>query len=407
MEAKAIYILTDTSRNSGRKFLQNILRFSMTRYDWRLSIMEPNDAGKRRLAEAVQNGAADGVITSMLEDASLEQTLEKSSIPLVVIGTRRICLPRRTANLAVIALNEQRLGREAGQHLFRLGSFRSFGFVHPRTEFLRYLASLRAKGFREELAAHGIATREYFPAADEAQDIEAMQTWIAEADKPAAVVAATDAVAVSVYAACERNGTKIPKDIRILGIDNDELTCLSLKPALSSFSTDMERQGEFAAEVLERIMSRKKGYSKRRDIVMPGGGEATVRHSTEILSPGLALVNRAREFIEANADRRITVTDVIAFLRVSKRTAYLRFAQFSDKTILRTIDEARIGYVKKCLRSSRQSILSISRMAGFQSPNHLKTLFRKLVGMTMSEYRASAASSSHAAQSSSRRQRCR
>ena len=387
MKTRLIYILTDTSRNSGRKLLQSILHFSMGRHDWRLNIMEPNDTGRRRLAEAVRGDGPDGVITSMLEDAALEQTLEKSSVPLVVIGTRRNCLPRRTANLAVIALNEQRLGREVGQYLFRLGSFRSIGFVHPRKEFLRHLASLRAKGFREELATHGMTIREYLPLADETQDAEALQKWIAESEKPAAVVAATDAVAVSVYAACERAGAKIPKDIRIIGIDNDELTCLSLKPELTSFSTDMERQGEVAAEVLERIMSQRKGYGTRKDITMPGGGEPIERHSTQVLAPGLALVKRAQEYIERNADRRITTDDVIAFLRVSKRTAYLRFAQFSDKTILQTIDEARIGYVKKCLRSSRQSILSISRMAGFQNPNHLKTLFRKLTGMTMREWR--------------------
>jgi LacI family transcriptional regulator len=388
MKPKMIYIMTDTSRNSGRKLLQSILRFSMSRYDWRLNIMEANDAGRRRLAEAVLGDVADGIITSMLESAPMERMLEKSSIPLVVIGTRRNCLPRRSANLAIVALNEQRLGREVGQYLFRLGSFRSIGFVHPRKDFLKYLASLRAKGFRDELAADGMAISEYIPIDDETQDAKAMQTWIEDSSKPMAVVAATDAVAVSVYAACERAGAKIPKDVRVIGIDNDELTCLSLKPELSSFSTDMERQGEVAAEVLERIMSQRKGYCKRKDIIMLGGGEPIERHSTQVLSPGLALVKRAQEYIERNADRRISIDDVIAFLRVSKRTAYLRFAQFSNKTILQTINEARIGYVKKCLRSSRQSILSISRMADFQNPNHLKTLFRNLTGMTMREWRA-------------------
>ncbi|MBR4653526.1 MAG: substrate-binding domain-containing protein [Kiritimatiellae bacterium] len=387
MKEKEVYVLTNTTRNSGRRLLHGILRFSMTRYDWRLRIMEPTASGRSKIARAALSRAADGIITSVLEHPALYRALEKSDVPLVAIGTRRDPLPGRSRNFAAVMFDECRFGREAGLHLFRLGMFRSFGFVHSRLEFLRHLSSLRAKGFLEELASHGVKVVEYVPVCPASADASALAAWVAGLEKPAAILAATDSRATEVYAACDAADAAIPDDVRVLGIDDDEQTCLSLKPPLSSLATDFEQQAIFAAETLERMMSQPKAGFGRRELVFPGGSVPVERSSTKVLAPGLELVRRACEYIERNADRRITVDDVASFLRVSKRTAFLRFAEFSDTSISQTIAAARIAYVKGRLRTSRQSILSISRMAGFDSPNHLKALFRKHTGMTMRDWR--------------------
>lgn len=377
--------MADASRNSGRHILQGILGYAMSRLDWRLHILEATDEGKEALARAIRSSVADGAICSALENDRLERVIEASCVPFVAIGSRQSTLPGRKLNLATVTFDEVRIGRTAARHLFRDGAFKSFGFVHHALPFLRHLSRLRARGFAEELAQHGIAAREYVPAG--AQDARALADWVAALPKPAAVVIGNDTRAVDFYAACEKARVRIPDDVRVLGIDNDELTCLTLVPSLSSLATDFEGQAAEAAATLDRMIRRRLGPCPRKDVLFNGPITLVARASTSTLPPGIALVRRAEEYIRVNAGRHLSVDDVVAFLRVSKRTAYLRFAQFAEKSILDTINDARIGHVKRKLLTSRQTIESVSAAAGFRSVNHLKALFKKRVGMTMRAWR--------------------
>ena len=127
----------------------------------------------------------------------------------------------------------------------------------------------------------------------------------------------------------------------------------------------------------------------RKDVLFrPSGLTVVERESTRVLAPGLALIQRAHDYITANANRAISTEDVITHLGVSRRLAYLRFREFEHKSIHQSILLARIAHVKKRLISSRQKIETISRDCGFENPNNLKIIFRRLTGMTMREWRA-------------------
>ena len=238
------------------------------------------------------------------------------------------------------------------------------------------------------MSAQNIQVESYHSSGDSTSDCNDLGQWLLTLAKPACVLAAFDKRAADVVYACERFGIGIPDQVRVIGIDNDEYTCLSTNPNLSSVATDAELEGYTAAAQLNRLFLRRGKRFERASIICRTTCEIVPRESTSVLSPGLEIVRRAQEYILANSGHAITVDDVVAFLHVSRCLAYLRFREYAKKTILETINDARIDFVKRKLKSSRQSIDSVALSCGFSNPNHLKTLFKKTTGMTMREWRA-------------------
>ena len=111
------------------------------------------------------------------------------------------------------------------------------------------------------------------------------------------------------------------------------------------------------------------------------------RGSTRTLAPGKVLVSRAKEFIAKNADRPLTIGDVVAFSHVSQRLLFLRFKEFSDKSIQETINAERIRHFCKRLRTGGGTIRDIAASCGFGNMTTLRSLFSSAIGMTIRAWR--------------------
>ena len=386
---KEIFILVNAAKCSGRGILHGFLSAVGDRADFRLHICEMSEYGRKSLADAISSNQVDGLVSSEIEDARLANLIERSHFPLVIIGTREHCLPRRTTNMRIVTLNEQKLASIATRHLISCGRFASYGYVHFRENFCHYLSMQRELGFYKALKhAHleGISYTTNLP--EEKSDAQQLGEWLKSLPKPAAILVGYDRRAAEVLDACLQFNIRVPDEVRVIGIDNDEITCQHTKPRLSSVTTDNICEGRTAAMELIAMLSKKNPHAARTTILIPASMAIVERESTRVLSPGLAMARRAREYIEQNANRAITVKEVITHLGVSRRLAYLRFREFEHKSIHQAILLARVDCVKRRLLSSRQKIETISRDCGFDNPNNLKIVFRKLTGMTMREWRA-------------------
>ncbi len=386
---KEIYILVNAAKCSGRGILHGFLSVAGSRADFHLHICEMSDYGRKSLADAIVSKAVDGLVTSEIEDIRLSELLEHSDFPLVVIGTRERCLPRRKTSLRIVTTDERKLSQTATQHLISCGRFATYGYVHFREDFCRHLSALRERGFYESLRharLEGVSYATDLP--EEKSDAEQLGAWLRSLRKPAAILAGYDRRAVEVLDACAKNGISIPDEIRVMGIDNDEIVCQQSRPRLSSVTTDNVCEGRVAARQLIALLRNAGGKQPRKTIISPATMEIVERESTRVLATGLLIAQRARDFIRENANRAVTVDEVVSHLGVSRRLAYLRFKEFERQSIHQAILLARISHVKKRLLASRQRIGTISRDCGFKNPNNLKVIFRRLTGMTMREWRA-------------------
>lgn len=385
---KEIYILVNAAKCSGRRVLQGFLSSVDERTDFRLHICEMSEYGRKSLEDAILSNRVDGLVTSEIEDSSLAELLDHSDFPLVVIGTRDNCLPHRKENIRIVTVDEQKLSATATRHLIGCGRFATYGYVHFREDFCRYLSRQREEGFYEALRQarlKGISYATDLP--EEKSDALQLGVWLRSLPKPAAILVGYDRRAAEVLEACAKNDIAVPDEIRVMGIDDDEIICLQTRPRLTSVTTDNMSEGHTAAQQLISMLRSVRKASKRKTVFSPIAPAIIERESTRVLAPGLVLAQRAREFIHANAHRAVTVEEVIGHLGVSRRLAYLRFKEFENKSIHQAILLARIAHVKKRLVNSRQKISAVARDCGFGNPNNLKIIFRRLTGMTMREWR--------------------
>lgn len=382
------------SYKSGRDMLRGISRYANRHCHWRMHVINVLDRNTVDEFKAAIRQNVDGIILNGVVFPEITSMLKDSRIPLVAFGARVPELGRRTHSLLFIRNDDYAIGKAGADYLMSLGSFRSY--VYIPTNQPSYASHLRQNGFTDQLRRKGkdvIA----FPIDPNRQDggyeeIKALAEWLRTIPRPIAAMAAFDQRAAHLLEAAQRCGVKVPGQMVVLGVDNDELVCDFTDPPLTSIEPDHGHNGELAVVELERMMSGDGGNivrlrkSSRKRIVE--------RQSTKPVAPAAQLVARGLAYIRKNATRGISTADVISHLGVSRRLADLRFREFAGATIHAIIVKTRLDDLKRRLRDTDIDIASLSAACGFESENYAKNLFKARFGMSMSAWRAQ-----HAAQS--------
>ena len=209
--------------------------------------------------------------------------------------------------------------------------------------------------------------------------------------RPVGILAANDTYAVELLDICRKCGLRIPKDVALIGVDNEEFLCENTSPSLTSIEPDFEREGYEATKAIIQLLEKKE--VPRR--INCGIKRVIIRKSTIDVGYAEALVNRALEYINAKATSGITVSDVCSHLRISRRLLGLRFQEIRNTSPLDAIIERKLTALKKELATSDLPISIVCKRCGFGSENHPKKLFRERYKMTMRDYRNHAQARKH------------
>ena len=328
----------------------------------------------------------DGILYSLDAVPALEEELAKTNIPTVGIDVPdKSPLCERTRNLALVTSDCAAIGRAAADLLLDSGMFRSFAFVPD----LRHAQWGRQRGhaFMARLKSHGFSASAYRRPRGVAYDIAEIAAWLKGLPKPCGIFAAFDDRALDVMEACRMAELRIPHDIAVVGVDNDELLCEHASPALTSVQPDHEAEGRLAAELLCGMMERHVTRTIRRESC--GVKQVAMRESTPKVSNAGRLVQRAVAYIQSYATKGIGVRDVVAHLKCSRRLADLRFRELQEMSILESIRKAQMDAVCRLLRTTNLSTAAIAVQAGFASAKHLPEMFKAAFGCSMGAYRKS------------------
>lgn len=203
--------------------------------------------------------------------------------------------------------------------------------------------------------------------------------------KPVSVFAVTDRLADVTLMAAESLKMRCPDDIRVVGVDDDEVICMSSPTPLSSVRPDWAEGGRLAAEALETQMRGEKPQRK----YLYGAAGVTRRASTRdpYRRPKDERVLRALSFIDAEYASPIDLADVVRAMGCSRSLAELRFRGETGKTILETLTEKRWGKLLVQLRRRDVDFSALPSICGFRSSAALRELFRRRTGMSMTEWR--------------------
>lgn len=379
MTRRNILILLWSTAASGRDFLYGLSIYLKSRPSWNIRLMPTAEELSPDIVRSIRSGAFDGIVTDENTLASNPVLRARKETSLVVFGTRP--LEDKDKNVTYIQNDDRMIGRLGAQHFLGLGNFRSFGFVP--TVVPHVWSRDRAEGFAEELAKTG-QTAEVF---DKNSRRRSLTAWLRQLPKPCAVMAAWDSRAIEVVETAKKAGFDIPRQVAVLGVDNDELICGFTSPSISSVYPPHEENGIAAGKALNRLFAKTRG--KKKPVILCSGAKIIQRESTAPLTPAAHLILSALEFIQKNATRNIRVDDVVRHLKVSRRLADLRFREFQGESILETITRIRLEEVAKRLLTTQLPASTIAKTCGFEDVSYLGKLFRRKYGETLQRWRKS------------------
>ncbi|GAB4374484.1 MAG: hypothetical protein Kow009_10030 [Spirochaetales bacterium] len=101
-----------------------------------------------------------------------------------------------------------------------------------------------------------------------------------------------------------------------------------------------------------------------------------------------ALIREALDYISRNYGEEITLESMAARVRLSSFYFSKMFKQYTGVTFIDYLSGFRVEKAKELLEDPRWSIKEISAQVGYQDPNYFTRVFRRLEGLTPSEYRS-------------------
>lgn len=392
-KAKSVALLIESSNAYSRGMLRGIAAYMHENELWSIRLPELERGAPP--PPWIRNWKGDGII-ARIENKAFADALRQQKIPIVDVSAAR-----QLPEIPWVEIDEDETADAAFNHLHERG-FANFAFCgEPRFRW----SQLRQNAFVKRVTDEGYPclvfepkdnpNKESFsggnsngdrPNASTSLDREtkAMAKWLQSLPRPVAILACYDVKARQVLELCREIGLRVPEDIALLGVDNDEVLCDLCTPPLSSVIPSARNIGFAAAQTLDRLMSGKP-LDQHCTLIGPIGVET--RQSTDILAVDDPEVATAIRFIRDHHSEPINVQDVIRDIPVSRRSIEIRFRKIVGRTIYQEIVRRRIERICQLLNTSQLSLAQIAQRTGFESEEYMSVAFRRAKGMPPGRFR--------------------
>lgn len=281
-----------------------------------------------------------------------------------------------------VVADHREVGRQAARHLLERGLTELALVGYPVHDF----SVERQHGFTEVAEQNGVKVSTFLERTRRIEEPNglwkwnaALQKWLQNLPKPIGILASHDIQGVQLSEYCNQQKFRVPDDVAIVGVDDDDLLCELARPSLSSVALPSERIGYQAAQLLDNLLQSKR--RKREEVILPPGG-VVVRQSSDLQSISDQDVAEALRYIRSNSGSPIQVADVLRAVPVSRRGLERRFRKCLNRSIFEVISRTHIECARQMLISTNHSMATIAEKSGFRDSRHFSILFRKLMGAT-------------------------
>lgn len=208
---------------------------------------------------------------------------------------------------------------------------------------------------------------------------------IKKAGLPAAVFAFEDIFATEILDAALATDLRVPEDVSILGVNNDELICETLTVPLSSIENNLIKVGYEAAALLDRLIDGEDAPA--HPILIPPEPNVIVRQSTDTYAVSHAGLSRALDFIKEHFSEMISVADVACAAAISESSLRQLFKEKLGQTPGQEIQKRRFELAGHLLAATDLRLEEIAEQSGFGDRRNLHSAFRRMLNTTPSQYR--------------------
>ena len=215
-------------------------------------------------------------------------------------------------------------------------------------------------------------------------DQSELTAWLNGLPKPIAIMTCDDNQGNILLQACELCGINVPFDVAIMGVDNDEILCNMSNPSMSTINVDIERGGAATAAMAERMV-KDPSYMGEDIVLQPLS--VVERVSSSLFATNDKEVLMALRYIHANIDTKISVSDILSCVPISRRLLENRFKKMTGMTIYNYISIQRIERFALLLISSNDSITDIAARLDEYDTKSISRRFKDLKGCTPTEFR--------------------
>ena len=360
--------VSSTVHKANADYLAGILRYASGRQDWNLWLFNP--LADYSYGNVLPARRASGVIANGFDEVPLESLRPRNRRACVVISD---CAT--DSGVSSVLCDNAAVARAAAD-FFLARKFRNFAFAE---------APLPEAFSVERLDAFAAAVR---PGCATFTNLSAgspdFARWLRHLPRPCALFAANDRIAKVAADICRVSGIRVPQEIAILGVDDEEMVCNFTSPTLSSVRPAFEAGGYMAAELLDSIM---RGKTREAVHLRYGVTGIVERDSTAISSADVSSSSALEAYIRQHAKAEMTTETAVRAVGRDGVRIRRAYREAYGRTVCRGIQEARLREVQKLLQKTRVPIGTIGPMCGFGNEFYLKTLFKSRFGMTMSQWR--------------------
>ncbi len=371
-----IFLVLPRSHLKNQELLRGIYEYAYPSKSWAMFFIAQTPDSIRDLHHTT---SAAGLI-GRLGREDLAEAAAELNIPVVNIHGGR-----RFSGLVQIGCDMEACGRFAAKNLQDCG-VPFFGFYGlPGEDF----SDRQQEGFTSELHKKGFkiypfSPQEYLPKIGESSRKHPAVYWLQELPKPIAIYCPTDVLSHELANYCLQARLDIPREVLILGVDNDEILCHGSQPPLSSIRQPYRMVGRKAAELLDSLMA---GEPPPEMPCLMDSPEIVERQSTLHFHTGDPIVEKALQWMREEIGRGISVKETAKAIGISPRVLELRFRKTLGMSPQRELQRLRVELIKTHLRNDGNSLERIAEACGLSSGVYISQFFQRETGMTPGQYR--------------------
>lgn len=310
------------------------------------------------------------------------------NFPMVAIGST----PDETfpnLNSPCYAMDHQMISHMAAKHLLGLG-FSRFAYVGWMRRPNHIWSQIRQQMFQKAIEDAGQPCSIFNGRIRRFNQWEPIVAecvqWLDTQPKPLAIMTANDQRATHLLAAAQSLNLRIPYDLAIIGVDNDEMICELANPQLTSIDPGSFDLGWSVAHELQQLLC-ENGPTNKPRLIPPR--RVVARASTDIMmidesDPDLTA---AIKYIHEHAHEAISAEHIVKITSVSRSTLDARFERRFGKSISQQLRYERLMRVKMLLTTSNLPIKQIAQRSGFATVQYLTAAFHQNEKITPAAYR--------------------
>jgi len=382
-ESKPLIALQiERNRAHGRAMLEGIASYALENTDWRLVQIDPRERhGTRELSKY------DGFIVRVMDNHTADVLLG-SGRPVIDTYGRLDDNP-----LPSIRLDDNAIGKMAANALLD-HHFSNFGYCGFHG--LRF-SDARGAAFAERVRNLGQRCLTYSHRgksqmkdsffrdehADNIADAKQVAKWLKSLPEATAIFCCNDLRAYQVLRICEDAGIEVPRQVAVMGVDNDTLLCTFTNPPLSSIDTDPFELGRRAAAMLKAEMV----FRGNVKAALHPPRRVVERESTEIYPHRTPWISDAMVYIRRHLSRGVSAADVITHLGYSHTMVNRIFRNEVGDSVQQEIIRLRMERACRLLRETDKTAAEIASACGYPSAQYFSHVFTRSTGLTPDVWR--------------------